>query len=396
MTDYVLMNKNQIILYFSLENNNQIETFHEISVVNEKMKPFGFYSINNWLYQRKAFNHNQSLKELMKKLDCLSSDGFIKFTHATSIKDTYWIKEVNENLKWEDVSLFLNDFNETISKIAINGGLLGYKPGSTSPELAVGGTFRKCFKKEENGIFLYKIGNEGFFECKDEPYSEVIASEVANIICRKTVKYELSEIHGKPASKCKIFTNEKFGLVSAAELLETNTPDYQTIKEGIKAFGNEEILSDFYDMLVTDAIVFNEDRHADNFGFLYENDTKKIVSLAPIYDFNLSLFGNKKTDELKKIEDCIEKSSPNNIFGSDFLILGKNHLNEFNRKKIERLTHFSSKIKCSGTFTKEKKEILEKIVRLQSEGLLNQNIHSQEEIFNKTGPNPKNNPFKIN
>lgn len=43
-------------------------------------------------------------------------------------------------------------------------------------------------------------------------------------------------------------------------------------------------------MTVFDALIANDDRHLGNFGFLFDNRTRSLVSAAPIFDNNLSLF----------------------------------------------------------------------------------------------------------
>lgn len=42
-------------------------------------------------------------------------------------------------------------------------------------------------------------------------------------------------------------------------------------------------------MFVIDALILNEDRHKNNFGFIVDNRTQKIVKMAPLFDHNLSL-----------------------------------------------------------------------------------------------------------
>ena len=93
----------------------------------------------------------------MADCGCDTAEGFIKFTHAASMNDTFWIKTETEPVTWDQVSLFRNEFNETVSKLAFEGGgLYGIGFSTTSPELTTDGTFRKCWKREEDGIYLYK------------------------------------------------------------------------------------------------------------------------------------------------------------------------------------------------------------------------------------------------
>lgn len=66
-----------------------------------------------------------------------------------------------------------------ISKLAFEGlGLYGLYMSSTSPELTTDGSFRKCRKKEDGEIYLYKRGISGAYNAGLEPYCEALASEI--------------------------------------------------------------------------------------------------------------------------------------------------------------------------------------------------------------------------
>ena len=44
------------------------------------------------------------------------------------------------------------------------------------------------------------------------------------------------------------------------------------------------------DMLVFDALIYNEDRHFGNFGLLRNSHTGEVIAPAPLFDNGLSLF----------------------------------------------------------------------------------------------------------
>ena len=177
---YDLMNKDMIAASFDKKNNNWI-----LLQQNSRL-PLGRFEINEWLEDRKAYKHNRHLKQLMIDCGCETTEGFIKITHAASINDTFWIKERNEDVTWDDISFYRNDFNDTISKLAFEGlGLYGVQMSSTSPELTTDGSFRKCWKKEDGVIYLYKRGISGAYNAGLEPYCEALASEIIKrcILC---------------------------------------------------------------------------------------------------------------------------------------------------------------------------------------------------------------------
>ena len=67
--------------------------------------------------------------------------------------------------------------------------------------------------------YLYKSGSDTY---EIEPLSEFLATQVADILCRNNVKYELTFYHGRLASRCKLFTSEQFGLAKMSTLPISN------------------------------------------------------------------------------------------------------------------------------------------------------------------------------
>lgn len=79
---------------------------------------------------------------------------------------------------------------------------------STSPELTTGGSFRKCWKKEDGEIYLYKRGISGAYNAELEPYCEALASEIIHKADPTSVSYSVLRFHGEIVTKCKAFTSE--------------------------------------------------------------------------------------------------------------------------------------------------------------------------------------------
>ena len=117
----------------------------------------GLQSPASWIENRKASKHNRHLQDLMKQCGCDTMSGFINVTHAASVNDTFWVKKADDSARWDDVSLYRNEFNETISRLAFYGlGIADIDLSSTSPELVMDGSFPKCVKKEKDGVLRSK------------------------------------------------------------------------------------------------------------------------------------------------------------------------------------------------------------------------------------------------
>lgn len=149
------------------------------------------------------------------------SEGFIRVTHAASINDSFWIKKDTETITWNDVSFYRNDFNDAISRLAFEGlGLHGMQMSDSVPEFTTDGSFRKCWKRENDEIYLYKRGRDGACNAGLEPYCEVLASEIINKADLSSVRYSILKFRGEIATKCKAFTDTDSMLLKKEAMFE--------------------------------------------------------------------------------------------------------------------------------------------------------------------------------
>ena len=59
------------------------------------------------------------------------------------------------------------------------------------------GSFRKCWKKEDGEIYLYKRGISGAYNAGLEPYCEALASEIIHKADSTSVQYSVLKLHGE-------------------------------------------------------------------------------------------------------------------------------------------------------------------------------------------------------
>ena len=372
---YFLMNKDRQVASFTIETSDLGE---KISIIKQNIPamPIGFDNMAEWISRRKASKHNRHLRELMTRCGCNTAEGFIRVTHAASINDTFWIKSAEEDVQWDNISLYKNEFNETISKLAFEGiGLYGVEFSSTSPELSTEGSFRKCWRREDGQIFLYKRGSTGAKNAGLEPYGEVLASEIASKICPESVRYEIAELHGQIASKCKLFTDEKNGYVPISRYVGRYS-DLSGILNFYEKIGAEE---DFRRMAVLDAITFNVDRHMGNYGVLIDNDTLETKRMAPIFDFNLALLPYLVQKDFSSIGDSLLGYSP--CIGEDFTRIGQVMLTPAIRSDLKSLKGFTFTYRGNDQFPEERVKALEQIVNKQVDAVLSQQILYTKDVF---------------
>lgn len=377
MKKYYLMNKDNIVASACMEQGILGESL-QIEKVSGTL-PIGLTqdSLTQWVENRKASKHNHHLRELMKECHCDTLEGFIHVTHAASINDTFWIKGADEQVAWRDISLYQNDFDKTISRLAFEGlGIPDEYISSTSPELTTNGSFRKCFSKENGDIFLYKRGTSEAANAGLEPYCEIMSAEIAKRLCKDAVSYDLVTLHGEIASRCQLFTNEQYGYMPMAAYTRNATPEQ--LLQFMRNI-SEESEEEFRAMLVCDSIIFNIDRHLGNFGILIENDTVQPIGIAPIFDFNLSLFPYASEAELSNPGDMLLQYAP--IIGNDFTRIGQQAMTDEIRKKVKELEGFQFTFRGNEKFPESRVRLLENIVDRQIEAVLSNEILQTKDVF---------------
>ncbi|MDO4545885.1 MAG: HipA protein, partial [Bacillota bacterium] len=273
---FLLMNKDREILSFkTIKNKYGSVNFEIISEKNEP-HPLGFENLADWLEKRQAPKHRAHIERLLRVCGCYDLDGFIRVTRAMTLNDTFWIKPEKSGLVWNEVSLYQNPFNDTIAKIAFEGGLYGEGFSTTSPEFGTDGTYAKCWiRKDDKDIYLLKRGTSGARNAGLEPYSEYYASQVSGQICKDHISYDLVKHHGKLASSCKLFTSEKTGFVPIWKALG-KTSDPEKLLSYFDSIGSGEA---FRRMVVFDALILNTDRHTGNYGVLVDNDSQEVLKM---------------------------------------------------------------------------------------------------------------------
>ena len=185
-------------------------------------------------------------------------------------------------------------------------------------------------------------------------------------------------IHDKLASKCNLFTNEKYGYASFSKLMKAR--GLQDVFDYYERIGAAQ---EFREMLVIDSLCFNQDRHAGNHGVLFDNDTLEIIGMAPVFDLNLSLLPYVSMDDFNNIGDKLYEYAP--ILGDDFTRLGQIAMNNIIRDRVKDMKDFSFSFRGDDTFSPERVKALESIVRKQAEAILSSEVlHTNDVFFSKT------------
>ena len=306
---YSLRLYNEELIVFTLEEKGLEGLKAHILSINKSKKnlfPLGLEltdeGVIKWLERRVIPKNRAFVDEILKTLGLSfnNTKGIIDICKGLSLNDSYWVVPSDFNGTFEEFNLYENRFSEVLSLVAYTGVGTDNQAFTTSPELTTQGMLRKAWRFIENdGIYLYKGGTEGFANSGNEPYSEYYACQIAKVMGLNAVEYDLENWKGILASKCKIFTDIDTSFISIGRIVKSG--GIKACLDYYESLGYE-FSEDLKSMLVFDAVIYNEDRHFGNFGILRDNHSGEILSPAPIFDNGLSLFNYAMDNDIKDLD----------------------------------------------------------------------------------------------
>lgn len=282
--DYILMNKNIQLTSFHLKDiGHELFTFSNIIKLHDS--PYGAErELRKLLNQRKPAKNREYLEKLLQQMQINSISGYLDISYGLSLNDTLWFRlaDADDSITWDSLNLYVNTFNNDIAEYMLTGkGLAGLHMRTTSPEFGTNGMLPKCWHREEGEqIYLYKGGTSGCCNTGNEPYSEYMCSSIlAAMRMENFVPYTLKHYHGHLVSSCPMFTSKEVGYTPVCNY--SNPENFMDI---VSLFEDLGLREQFEDLLIFDALVYNTDRHLNNYGFLRDNSTYEVIGMAPIFD----------------------------------------------------------------------------------------------------------------
>lgn len=300
------MNKNKKVFDFVYdEEEHFIVNFERNYPENEDYAPFGLIKINEidkvefnkWWKNRQIPASRKGLKEVLHNSNVYDKDNFDLLdakAYGLSLSDQYWVKGVEEEISWESINFFDNEFSEDIGKILFNGGKTALNLNLNTPDMTSNGNYEKRWKIIDGERYLLKAGSKIY---NQEPFNELIATKLYERLLNKDEYVEYSVIFDddKAISKCKNFITKDTELVPAWKINEYYEflDDEDKYTHYIRCLNNlgikdAETLTD--KMIVCDYIIANKDRHFNNFGVIRDVNTLKFIDVAPIFDNGCSLW----------------------------------------------------------------------------------------------------------
>lgn len=306
--EYILMHKDIKVLKFKLNDNGTFDNVKEIYDIShipfstDRDLNLNHKAIVEWWNDRSiplSRNDYSLIKKVLPNDDSLS---LVIKSHALSLDDQYWIKKEDEDISYEDISFFSNDFNNDIGDILVgikdSGPVNYYSPDSTS-----NGNLKKRWKNINGVKYLLKAGSK---PNQYEIFNEIIASKVMSMLNIDHVDYEFMVDEGHIYSASKNFISYNEDLVSAYQLRYSKKQNNHTsLYSHLLAIYHELGIPDYRkkinQMLFIDYLLGNEDRHLNNFGVIRDAKTLRFLRVAPIYDTGSCLGYNLTDNELNRL-----------------------------------------------------------------------------------------------
>lgn len=309
---------------------------------NKHLLPLGMTVDGNgvlsWLKSRVIPQNREFVDKILSVYGLTHNNisGIIQLCKGLSLNDSYWITDLNFNGKFTDYNLFKNSFYKALSLIAYTGhGSVKPNGFSSSPEFTTNGMLRKGWRKINGTVKLYKGGSSGAANTGNEPYSEFYAAQIAATMGLNHVPYTLSKWKGCLCCVCELFTDINHSFVPMWRFCKTTS--IKEIAEYLQNMG-EDYFNAFSDMMIFDALIYNTDRHLNNFGLMVDNMTNRPYAFAPIFDNGLSLFNFAMADDFADLETYA--MSRLSAFSVPFDEIAKAFISSRQKEQLHRLQTF--------------------------------------------------------
>lgn len=373
---YELRQYDNVLLTFTVTKKALGQTEYVIDYIDEMHKhllPIGMSvdsdGLEKWLRSRIIPQNREFVDQVLSKSGLSHNDtiGIINLCKGLSLNDSYWVVESGFRGTFEKYNLYQNRFTRTLALIAYTGyGSHTHKGFTSSPEYTTNGMLRKCWRRIDGKIYLYKGGTSGAANAGKEPYSEFYASQIAEAMGISHVTYDLKKWKGLLCSTCELFTDIDTSYVPIHRFVEN--ANLAKVYDFIKKLG-QDYLNAFSDMMIFDAVICNTDRHFGNFGLMVDNKTNRPVSFAPLFDHGLSLLNYAMDDDLNNIDEYARTRTPA-FEGVTFDELVKEFMTNRQRDMLRKLLTFEFRRHSTYNLPKQRLKIIEKWIQRRAGEML--------------------------
>ncbi len=270
-------------------------------------------AFNAWWTDRSIPASRSGIREALETLEIANTKMLLIRCYGLSLSDQYWIKPNGLDLAWDDINFFHHPFSDDIGDVLFGAPKKDNPLNFSSPDNTSDGFLKKRWKIINGKRCLIKGGSNPF---RQQPFNEVIATEIMERLNIPHVPYTLIWNKEAPYSVCEDFVDENTELIPAWRVMMTqkksnSTSVYQHFVNCCEALGVKDCVPFLDRMITLDYIIANEDRHFNNFGLIRNAETLEWIGMAPIYDSGSSLGYDKLPGQMKSEKDIVCKPFKN-------------------------------------------------------------------------------------
>ena len=328
------------------------ERLGDVIITDKTHMPFGIYleesndidarinnviNFNSWCANRLLSLDRKYAKEILgfygftQKNTDKERAKIALFSRCLSLNDSFWVKKSDETVYWEDVNLFDNSLKDAVLEVALLGESLTFTNSELlTPDISTKGVAPKAWQRRDDGFYLMKG------DVDNSVIRESEASLILNAIGIKSIPYTIKSFNNSPVAECRCFTSKEVNLVTASDYSIWCMNNDVSFEKELQKYKTEYNL-----MNISDYLVGNNDRHPDNWGFLYD-ENMTVYALSPLMDYDHAFLGNGK-----------ERCQPQHLIGKKETLKEyyTNHIGEY-----EHLLDFDIDYSCFkyGDYTKSR------------------------------------------
>lgn len=270
-------------------------------------------ALNKWWTDRSIPASRSGVRNALETLEISSTKLLLVRCYGLSLSDQYWICPAGSDLTWDSINFFDNNFSDDVGDVLFGAEKKVDGLNFSSPDNTSDGNLKKRWKIINGKRCLVKGGSNPF---RQQPFNEVIASEIMKRLGIPHVPYTVIWSNGAPYSVCEDFITENTELIPAWRILKTqkknnSTSVYRHFINCCETLGIRDTVPYLDRMIVLDYIIANEDRHLNNFGVIRNAETLKWLGFAPIYDSGSSLGYDKVPAQMRSEKEVVCKPFKN-------------------------------------------------------------------------------------
>lgn len=308
--EYILMHGDREVLQFEYNNGfekiTEIKHAEDLPLGTSKGGRASIKLLNEWYMDRVLPSSRYNAKHLCLTLSIESIEDLYLKDHGRSLSDTFWFKEKNEAVTWDEIyckpfddkAFFQAQFTDhSVSKEAL------YTPNNMTS-----GSSPKAWIKENDSYSLFKGGTDPF---QISTVNEWLSHEIGKILEIDVMPYRLDVYEHIPVSVSPCMCNDHTDFVNAQQILSFYNSSrayqlqYNTYISILEKRGIRNVKKKLSDMFVLDYLLMNTNRKPSNMGVLINTSNNSWLDIMPVFDNGDSLSCRLTDDQLK---DCEENS----------------------------------------------------------------------------------------